>query len=192
MQRLTLVVLVTLALAPLTARPSSDEPARPFGVLVDLGYPEGASLSAVYRPVPPVRLFAGPAWNVVAYGIRGGVAIVPWDLAVSPVLSLEGGRSFARDASFLARSDSGVPRQIEPLLRDVAYDYAALHLGLELGSRDAMALSLRAGLAYVSLRARGTASVTSESDGTTTTVTFRDPRLRGTLPSVKLGLQLWF
>jgi hypothetical protein len=188
MRRLVLTAL--LALAPLAAH--GETPARPFGVLLDLGFPEGASVSAVYRPVPEVRLFAGPAWNVVAFGIQGGVVLVPWHLGISPVLSVEGGRYFARDASFLAGTASGVPREVEPLLHDVVYDYAALHLGLEVGSRDAVALTLRAGLAYVSLRARGTTTVTSESDGSTTTVTFRDPYLRGTIPSVKLGLQLWF
>jgi hypothetical protein len=190
MRRHVLTLTAVLALAPLAAR--GEEPVRPFGVLVDLGFPEGAAMSAVYRPVSAVRIFAGPAWNVVALGIQGGVAVVPWHLGLSPVLSVEGGRYFARDASFLAGSASGVPREVEPLLRDVAYDYAALHLGVELGSRDGVAFSVRAGLAYVSLRARGTATVTADSDGSTTTATFRDPHLRGTIPSVKVGLQLWF
>lgn len=189
MRRLVLTVFL-VALAPLAAR--GEESARPFGVLLDLGFPEGASVSAVYRPVPAVRVFAGPAWNVVAFGIQGGVVVVPWHLGISPVLSLEGGRYFARDASFLAENASGVPQEIGPLLHDVAYDYAAVHVGLEVGARDGLALTLRAGLARVSLRARGTATVTSDSDGSTTTATFRDPHLSGTIPSVKLGLQLWF
>jgi hypothetical protein len=121
-----------------------------------------------------------------------GVTVIPWHLGLSPVLSLEGGRYFASDATFLARNSSGIPEEIEPLLHDVTYDYAALHVGIELGTRDAFALSLRAGLARVWLDARGTTTVTDPSGGSGAEVTFSDPSLHGTLPSVKLGLQLWF
>jgi hypothetical protein len=162
-----------------------------LGLLVDAGFPEGGAVSVVYRPVPQIRLSAGPAWSVVAFGVQAGVTLVPWHLGISPVLSLEGGRYFAPDASFLARNSSGIPEEIEPLLHDVTYDYAALHVGIEIGTRDAFALSLRAGLARVWLEARGTTTVT-DSGGSGTIVTFSDPSLRGTLPSVKLGLQLWF
>jgi hypothetical protein len=183
--------------APTPAEVEASERAREeaafprLGLLVDAGFPEGAAVSVVYRPVPQVRLFAGPAWSVVAWGAQLGVTIVPWHLGISPVLSLEGGRYFAADADFLARNASGIPDEIEPLLHDVTYDYAALHVGIEIGTRDAFALSLRAGLARVWLEARGTTTVT-DSGGSGTIVTFSDPSLRGTLPSVKLGLQLWF
>ena len=162
-----------------------------MGLLVDAGFPEGAAVSFVYRPVPTIRLFAGPAWSVVAWGAHVGVTVIPWHLGLSPLLSLEGGRYFKADARFLARNASGIPDEIEPLLHDVTYDYAALHVGLELGRRDSFALSLRAGLARVWLDARGTATVTDGS-GSGATVTFSDPSVAGTLPSVKLGLQLWF
>jgi hypothetical protein len=183
-----IALAAALALAP-AAR--GDEPPR-LGLLVDAGFPEGLSASAVWRPTSTVRLWAGPAWNVVAWGVQGGVTVIPWQLGISPLLSVEGGRYFSPDASFLARNSSGIPEELEPLLRDVSYDYFAVHVGVELGTRDAFALSLRAGLARVSLQARGTTTVTDTSGGSSTEVTFTDPRLVGTLPSVKLGLQLWF
>jgi hypothetical protein len=161
-----------------------------FGLLADLGFPEGAAASVVYRPVPQIRLFAGPAWSYVAWGAQAGVTVIPWHLGISPVISLEGGRYFAPDASFLARNSSGIPEELEPLLHDVTYDYAALHVGLEIGTRNAIAISLRAGLSRVWFDTHGSATVTDATTGTT--VTFTDPSLRGTLPSVKLGLQLWF
>jgi len=168
------------------------KPAPRWGLLLDAGFPEGAAASAVFRPVPEVRLYAGPSWNVVAFGVQAGVTLIPFHLGVSPTLSLEGGRYFHADATFLAKQSSGVPPEVRPLLDRVTYDYAAAHVGIEIGTRDAFAISIRAGLAYVSLVARGTATTTVTSGGSTTTVAFTDPRLRGTVPSVKVGVQLWF
>jgi hypothetical protein len=175
--------------APAAAAPEGDAPSR-WGLVVDAGFPEGAAVSAVFRPVSQLRFWAGPTWNVIAYGVQGGVTFVPWHLGVSPILSIEGGRYFSPDASFIARRADEIPDELEPLLEDVKYDYAAAHVGVEVGTRDGFAVSLRAGLAYVSLRARG--QVTAATDGGTGTVTLADPRIRGTVPSVKLGLQLWF
>jgi hypothetical protein len=175
---------------PAPAAPERGDGPRRWGLAVDAGFPEGAAVSAVFRPVSQLRLWAGPTWNVVAYGLQGGVTFVPWHLGVSPTFSVEGGRYFSPDASFIARRADEIPDELEPLLEDVKYDYAAAHVGVEIGTRDGFAFSLRAGLAYVSLRARG--QVTAATDGGTGTVTFSDPHIRGTVPSVKLGLQLWF
>ncbi len=164
-----------------------------WGLLVGAGFPEGIVADAVYRPVPEVRLFAGPMWNYVGWGVQGGVTLIPWHLGVSPLLSLEAGRYFSADATFLAGKAGGVPAQIEPLLRHVAYDYAAARVGIEIGTRDAFAITIEAGLSYLSLTATGTA--TSQVDvgsGTIATVAFTNPHLRGTMPSVKAGVQLWF
>ncbi len=186
-------VLSALLLAPAAARADGLEKEPPrWGLDVEGGFPEGIAASAVFRPVSEIRLFAGPAWNYVGWGLQGGVTVVPWHLGVSPFLSLEGGRYFSADASFLARSSSGVPAELAPLLKHVGYDYAAAHLGLEFGTRDAFAFSIRAGLAYVSATASGTATTTGTSNGSDYTLAFTDPHLRGTVPSVKLGLQLWF
>lgn len=194
-----LAVFVALALFVSSARAADAggppgegaEGARSWGLLLDAGFPEGAAVGVVFRPVSEVRIWAGPAWNVVAFGVQGGVTVVPWHLGVSPILSLEGGRYFSADATFLANRSGGVPKEIEPLLEDVSYDYGALHLGVEVGARSGFAVSLRAGLAYVSLRARGTATAT-DSGSSGAIVTFTDPRVRATVPSVKLALQLWF
>jgi hypothetical protein len=72
--------------------------------------------------------------------------------------------------------------------------YGAAHLGLELGSSRGLAFSLRAGLAWVSVLAKGTARTKSDGGAGAgeAAVEFDDPRVRGTIPSVKLGLQYWF
>ena len=163
-----------------------------WGLGVEGGFPEGAVANAVFRPSPELRLFAGPAWNYVGWGVQGGLMLIPWHLGVSPLLSVEGGHYFSADASFLAHSSSGVPSEIEPLLKHVSYDYAAAHVGLEVGTRDGFAFSIRAGLAYVSALAKGTSTTTGTSGNGAYTLSFTDPHITGTVPSVKLGLQLWF
>jgi hypothetical protein len=183
-----------IAAAPAPAEQPPPTPLRPeaksrWGLLLDAGVPGGVSLSVVYRPTSIVRLWAGPAWNYVAWGAQGGVALVPWHFVVSPVLSGEVGRFFGADVSFLTRTGDAVPDGLRPLLESMTYTYAAAHLGLDFGSQRRFLFSLRAGLSYVAFDTRGTATV---SEGAGSTVTFSDPRIRGTLPSVKLGLHYWF
>ncbi len=166
-----------------------------WGLLVGGGFPEGLAADVVFRPVTEVRLFAGPMWNWVGWGVQGGVTLIPWHVGVNPVLSLEGGRYFSADATFLAGNAGGVPVELEPLLRKVTYDYASLHVGIEIGTRDAFAITVLAGLSYVSLTANGTTTTTVTTGGSTpqtATVTFTDPHVRGTMPSVKAGVQFWF
>ncbi len=173
------------------------KPPPQWGMLAGAGFPEGLAADLVFRPVSEVRLFAGPMWNWVGWGVQGGVTLIPWQMGVSPVLSVEAGRYFSADASFLAGKAGGVPAEVEPLLTHVSYGYASLHLGIEIGTRDAFAFTVLAGLSYVSLTAKGTTTThVTVNDGNgnpvDATVTFTDPRLRGTMPSVKAGVQFWF
>jgi hypothetical protein len=181
--------------APTAARPGASELPR-FGLSLEGGVPEGGALGVMYRPLPYLRLWAGPAWNYASFGVQGGVAYQPFRLVVSPVVSLEAGDYFSADVSFLATGSSGVPEEIEPLMKDVRYRYGAAHLGLEVGSPRGFAFSLRLGLAWVSVQAKGTARATADAGSGagsgTATVEFDDPRVRGTVPSLKLGLQYWF
>ncbi|HET8539785.1 MAG TPA: hypothetical protein VFL83_07920 [Anaeromyxobacter sp.] len=163
-----------------------------WGLLVGGGFPEGLAASVVFRPVSEVRLFAGPIWNYVGWGVQGGVTLVPWHMGISPTLSLSAGRYFSADASFLAGNSSGVPDEVKPLLGSVSYDFVAGHVGVEIGTRDAFAITVDAGLSYVTFVARGTTTTAVDVNGTPATVQFTDPHLRGTMPSVKVGIQLWF
>ncbi|HEY6098102.1 MAG TPA: hypothetical protein VIW03_01640, partial [Anaeromyxobacter sp.] len=177
---------------PGPSRPAPARRAGPsrWGVLFDAGLPQGGRPSAAFRPVPSVRFFAGPAWNVAGFGIQGGVSVVPWHFAVTPVLTAEAGRYFGADVSFLARGGQGVPPEIKPLLKDMTYTYGAVHVGIEFGSQSGLTFSVDAGLAYLSLETKGT--VTTTDSGSGSTVTFRDPRVRGTLPSLNFGVRFWF
>lgn len=171
-------------------RPAARRPvAHPWGFLVDAGVPQGIALSATFRPVNGVRLFAGPAWDYVGFGVQGGIALSPWRFAVTPVLTAEAGRYFSQDVSFLAKSGAGVPPDLSSLMKHMAYTYGAVALGLEFGSQDGFSFSFALGLAYVSLDASGSVTTTDSSGGT---ATFSSPAVRGTLPTVKLGLHYWF
>ncbi len=183
--------------APAAAPTPAAEPAAHrakgtsrFGLAMDAGVPEGASVALAYRPNSTLRFWVGPAWNYVAFGAQGGVAVVPWRFIVTPVFSAEAGRFFAADVSFLAKDRGGVPEGVRPLLENMSYWYGSAHVGIELGGQNSLALSILAGVSYVSLQANGTATMTDSTSGAI--VRFTDPRLRGTLPSVKVGLHFWF
>lgn len=191
-------VALPSAPAPSSAVPSAPPLARPtsrsggqghFGVLLEAGLPEGATISAAYRPVPSLRLFAGPAWNYVGVGLHGGIAIAPWHLAATPVLTVEAGRYFGADVSFVTKGGQGIPPELASLLKDMTYTYAAVHAGIELGSQNGLSFAIDLGLGYIALETKGTVTKT---DGSGSTVTFKDPRLSATLPSLKLGLHYWF
>ena len=88
-----------------------------------------------------------------------------------------------------------MPEEVKPLLSHVSYDYASAHVGIEIGTRDTFAFVVEAGLSYLSLTASGTTTTQVDLGGTTpttATVTFTDPHLRGTTPSVRVGVQTWF
>ncbi len=65
-------------------------------------------------------------------------------------------------------------------------------MGIEIGTRDAFAIVVEAGLSWLSFTASGTASSQVDVSGTAATVSFTDPHLRGTAPSVRVGVQTWF
>ena len=161
-----------------------------LGLAVSGGFPDLVTADLLFRPVRTIRLFAGPAWGYVAWGMNAGVLFEPWPGNVSPTLSLQVGELFQADASFLVKDGSGSASQgMKPLLQRVDYSYGSLDVGLELGSSDGFAFFLRVGLSYVSLKASGTAHYTTDSG---TKVALSDPSIHGAFPSVKSGFQYFF
>ncbi len=168
---------------------AASSTADPWGLALDTGLPEGAALSVAFRPVPKIRFWAGPTWNYVAWGLQGGITAVLSRSFFTPLISAEGGRYFKTDVSFLANNSQGVPEELKPLLADMGSWYGAAHIGVEAGNPRGFSLSLRAGIAYMDLYSRGSATFT---DASGVVVTMTKPRVRGAMPSVKLGLQYWF
>src|SRR5262249_47189093 len=122
-------VVAALLLVAALAVPARAEDVRRFGLMLDAGVPDGANASLVFRPAAWVRAHGGGGTNLIAPGVRAGVSLMPL-----PGMSLnaEGGHYFRGDANGLARMLSGDGTVDVPALRDVGYDYANFHLGLEL------------------------------------------------------------
>jgi hypothetical protein len=168
---------------PVAARPALTR----YGVLFDVALPDGLALSFAYRPHWAVRLSLGGTYNLLAPGIRVGVAAVPFQWAVTPSLSLDAGHVFAADVGKVISGSTSIPKGVDPLLKSVSYNYADLLLGLEFGSQRRFNFYVKLGLSRVWASASGTGQV---STGNYTT-TVKDPAVNLGIPSVKLGFILW-
>jgi hypothetical protein len=170
------------------ARTVAAEPRRVprIGAMVDVGAPDGASVSVVYRPLRPLRAYAGLSHNLISLGERVGVTLTPGWWA-SPTLSLEYGRFAEGNANPLARAASGDDTFHSAVLDRVGYSYANARLGLELG-RKWFTFYLHAGMSRINGRVHNLSAETmSESSGTTTVSFSRDPDVRLWTASASLG-----
>jgi hypothetical protein len=105
------------------------------------------------------------------------------------VLSLEAGKFRRSNLGSLVDDGDEDAAKLKPLLARVDYSYAALDLGVEIGSQRGFAFSLKFGLSWIALGTNGRATYAGDGG---TTVSMRDPAFRGTLGSAKLGLHYWF
>ncbi len=170
--------------------PPAEPPLPRFGIRLGAGAPDGATADFVFRPQPWLRLQAGPAWNSVAWGAQGGIALTPFRWAVSPVLELRYGR-FA--GANLNNTIKDIPAELKDLASDVAYDYFNGQLAFEFGSPSGFTFSLAFGLTFLRTDIHGTwVSVQNPGTPEEATVTMTDPSLRAVLPSVRLGMLYYF
>ena len=127
-----------------TEAESEDRPH--FGFEISAGLPDGFTLSLVGRPWTWLELHAGGAYNVVSFGIQGGITLAPFDYAIRPLLTIEGGHYFPGDANKLAAKFSEGFNS--PLFDKLSYSWASLQLGLDLGI-DQFRFFIRGGMSYV-------------------------------------------
>ena len=81
--------LTTINRAP-AAMPASKLPA--FGVMADVGLPDGVGASLVYRPAKWLRVTGGGTYNMISSGLRAGASLLPFGWG--PSLTVEGGHYF--------------------------------------------------------------------------------------------------
>ncbi len=134
---------------------AADAPPRYrwLGLQADVGVPDGAGIGAVVRPgITWARLEASYTYSMVASGVRGGITIDPLATIVAPTLTIEGGAAFDGElpASWLHLSGNA----------RVNYQYANVHLGLELGRRDSWRIFIRGGATGVRAEAADLHSAT--------------------------------
>jgi hypothetical protein len=176
---------LSLVVALLGASSARAEDVRRFGVMLDAGVPDGAMASLVFRPTGWFRVHAGGGTNLIGPGMRAGVSLLP-----IPGISLnaEGGHYFRGDANQLARMVSGDSTVDVPALRDVGYDYANLHLGLEL-NLSWLTLYIHGGMSYIHGQVHDIAPTLNQSIGGDGVVTVsQDPTVHAWAASARVGL----
>lgn len=170
--------------------PPLEAPLPKLGLRLGAGLPDGLAANLVFRPLPYLRLQAGPAWNYLAFGMQAGVAVTPFRWAVSPVLEANYGHFFGADLNKVIKN---VPTEVKPLVKDFGYDYFSGQLGVEFGSPRGLTFSVGLGLSYLWSNVKGSATVV-RNPGTTNeaTVTVANPVLRAVTPSLRLGVLFYF
>jgi len=173
----------------LTARavPAASSGSPRFGAMADVGLPDGATVSIVYRPIRAIRLHGGLSHNLISLGQRAGITWVPLSWWVSPTLSVEYGHYADGNANPLVRMVSGDTTFSSAVLDRVGYDYANAHLGLEFG-RKWFTFYLHAGVSRVTGTVHNLSAATmSESSGTTSISFSKDPSVQLVSVSARLG-----
>lgn len=162
-----------------------------FGINLDVGFPDGVALGALYRPFYWLRAGAAATYNGIGFGARGMITLAPIDFFITPTLTAEAGHYFGADATFIYRQAFNDPTFEHPALREVSYDYANLHLGLEIGSTQHFLFYLRVGGSYLQSTLKNSGQLLQDQ--------FDDPTLeagdftmRITVPSLKLGIVAFF
>jgi hypothetical protein len=172
--------------------PPSKDRMPIFGMMADVGVPDGLIGSLVVRPWDWLRLSGGGGTNTISRGWRAGLTLLPF--TAGPSASFEYGRYSEGDANPLAKKFVGSSFDGSPLLTQVGYEYMNAHLGLDFGSRRVV-FFVHGGLTMVRSRIRNVEAAVRDSTGKTTGTTGatevtvgEDPKVKAIGSSVKLGL----
>lgn len=177
------------------AGPTATNALPRLGVMADVGLPDGANASLVYRPLRWLRVHGGGGYNMVSEGIRAGATVVPFGMG--PSATLEAGHYFDGNANGVVQRFAGQSFS-SPLLERVGYDYANFHLGLDFGYHH-VTFYVHGGMSYVRAQVHNLdsvvssqASAASDGNGTTAVSIKQDPTVQAWFPSAKLGFIFYF
>jgi hypothetical protein len=184
--------------APIISVPAAPpSPARLpiFGLMADVGVPDGLIGSLTVRPWSWVRVAGGGGHNGISGGWRTGITLLPF--GAGPSASFEYGQYQEGNANPLAKKIIGGSFDGSPLLQRVGYDYMNLHLGLDFGSRR-FVLFLHGGMSIlrghirnVDAAIRGATAHDASAAGTTEVTVRQDPSVKAVGSSIKLGFILY-
>jgi hypothetical protein len=174
------------------AAPPSPQRLPYFGLMGDVGVPDGLIGSLVARPWTWLRLSGGGGSNGISKGWRTGITFLPF--TAGPSASFEYGHYQDGNANSLAKKVIGGSFDGSPLLERVGYDYLNAHLGLDFGSRRVVfflhggVTFLRGQIHNVEAAIRNATSQGADGSGTTEVVVPKEPTVKAVGSSVKLGL----
>lgn len=135
--------------------------------MADVGAPDGANASLVYRPISAVRLHAGMGHNMISTGARMGITLIPLKTWFTPTVSFDVGRYADGDANKAAQRID--PMWASSFLDKVGYSYANAHLGLELG-RKTVTFYLNVGASRVDAELAGATAMAATDEDVTITI----------------------
>ena len=171
-----------------------EAPARPkrlplFGVMVDVGVPDGLIGSLTIRPRKWVRVSAGGGSNGISSGWRTGITLLPF--GAGPSASFEYGGYQDGDANAMAKTFGLGSSSV---LQRVGYQYMNAHLGLDFGTRRFVfflhggVTMLRGQIHNLDTLIPAPPAGDASATGTTEVTVRRDPNAKAVGPSLKLGL----
>jgi hypothetical protein len=162
---------------------------RKYGVMLDLGVPDGVTTSFVYRPIKMARVHAGIGYNGISPGLRLGAAFLPFGWG--PSLDLTYGHYFEGDANGLVGMIAGANQEKSELLSSIGYDYVNLRAGMELGG-DRFTFFFRGGISWVHTTIHNIDSLLEPEEGATNgSIKIeipQDPTLNAFAPNIQLGM----
>ena len=160
--------------------------------MFDVGVPDGLTGSAVYRPHQLVNVHGGLGTNLISVGLRAGATLYVLPTMVSPTVNVEVGHYFAGDANATANRLGFTDDSDNPILREVGYDYANLHLGVDVG-RQRMSFYFHAGFSALRGKLHNLDELVAEdaSEGLTVRVG-EDATASIVAPSARIGFLFFF
>src|SRR5687768_3283117 len=137
---------MVIAASPARAEP---EGGGRYGVMADLGVPDGLVASFAIREPRLIGAYAGLGYNANSLGARVGVRLEPIVADVAPYLALEGGAYLEAETPDWMRGTAKAAGLDDKTLESVGYRFANLHLGARVGA-GATSFYLQGGLSFVS------------------------------------------
>lgn len=187
-------ITLALAVASSLAAPAATAHAAPgnVGVMVDLGVPDGFNGSVVYRPHHLVNVHGGFGTNLISVGVRAGATLYVLPTFVAPTVNAELGHYFPGDANSTANRLGFTDDADSPVLRDFGYDYANLHIGVDVG-RERMSFYFHAGFSAIRGKLRHLDELVAEdADEDLSVRVGEDATASLVAPSARIGFLYFF
>jgi len=149
LQRLGIVrgaaIVTAVALCAGLAR--ADSGSERYGVLADVGVPDGAVAAFAFRVHPQITTHAGLGHNANGPGLRVGVQLAPFVAAVAPYLALTAGHYFRAETPEWLKETAKDAGLDDKSLERLGYQFFDAHLGARFGA--ATSFYVQAGVSFI-------------------------------------------